>query len=785
MSLQQDNNPWELSERPHAHQSSVQPAFLPKQNVSDIDLKRLVFLWPWALASLIISLLMAWIYLRYAVPAYEANMRVSMANDVQSVSLAPTSLFDTRNPMNDKADLIKAPTTLRYVVDSLQLQFTAYKKGRFRNKDLFSKFEWRAYRKDSALSNLSFVITPGKNDSIFNWNGNGMRGQARWGVPFRIGRDSVIAYFFDQLKIGEEIHCVSKDPWKTAFELAGRIEVKIANNSNTADVTYRDELPLRARQVLHKLVDAYNDNTVEFRNKGLMQSIQFMNQRLAPLNGELDSIESSLASFKSSRGIVGVSAPGELYLNRTAGLDQQAAGIALQRQLLQAVESYVSNPDTKAENISVVGIADQYLQNLVSQYQTLRFERDKIARVATSDNPNRKYIEQQLETIRGTLIAQLGNYRTSIGLQENSITRQLGQAQGLLRNTPADEKQLLEKQRQQEIKQSLFLLLLQKREEAGIQLASTTADVRVLSPARTSSPISPKPLQVYGLAVLLGLMIPIVFGLAKEVLNNTITSRRQLDQMVTVPVLGNIDQAVDATDTFSIIGKGDRSAAAEQVRALRASLRFYFRAGKPSYMLVTSSFSGEGKTFLSANLATSYAIQGLRVALLEFDMRRPKLARRMGMTKVPKGLSTFLLNECSAAEIAVPYTPVPNLHLYPTGPVPPNPSELLTTPAMERLKAHLDRNYDVIIIDTPPNAVVADAQLLSHWADITLVVVRFGLTPKVQAEELERWHRQGVLGKMGIVFNGVKTTGYYGYYYYSYRQKYGYGRYYGENISKD
>ena len=231
---------------------------------------------------------------------------------------------------------------------------------------------------------------------------------------------------------------------------------------------------------------------------------------------------------------------------------------------------------------------------------------------------------------------------------------------------------------------------------------------------------------------------------------------------------------VDNSKEILHVKRRDRSIFGEQVRSLRAALRYYAKENEPFYILVTSSMSGEGKSFVSANLAASFALQGKKVALLEFDMRRPKLSKRFGYDE-KKGLSTVLIGKNQANEIAIRIQEDAHLDLFPAGPVPPNPSELMSSEKMKELKAYLDGNYDVIIMDTPPNGIVADAQLLQPWANMNLILTRFRLTVREQIREVEEWHQNGLFQPMGIIFNGVSVHGYYGnkYGYYYSKRKYG------------
>lgn len=780
-----DHNPWEGSETGSGTGSALSDQLLQaaalgnvRRNAFDIDFRRLLYLWPWVLGGIILAFIGAKVYLRYTVPVYEASVKVSMTGDEQGINLGTSSIFDTRNPMQDRADLLSAPTTLKMVVDSLDLHYSAMLQGRIKDKDLYKRLRWQVLN-ENILDNQAFAFAISKCTSEgFLWTHGASSGKGNWGIPFSIGNIQVVIFPSGKLDDNADIDLIRKDPWDVAFKIASRIKVTIGEQSNTATVNIEDELPQRANDILTALVSAYNLSTISYKSKSLVQSINFMNQRIAPLSDELDSIETGIARFKSAKGIVGTSAVGQMYLTQTAELDAASNSIRLQREILDALERFINDPNTKEENISVVGLNDSYIAGLVMQYQQLRMERNKLALSVTAENPRMVIVDNQLRQTRSNINKQMEVLRNSINLQQQNVNRQLGTAQSLLRGTPANEKVLLERQRQQEIKQSLFLLLLEKKEEANIALASTTSDVRVLAPARTGKPVSPKPLLIYGGAMLIGLLIPLFYGVAKELLNNSITNKDQLAMMLSAPVIGSIDQADDHGEKFALVSKDDRSVAAEQIRALRASLRFYAKKDKPLVVLSTSSFSGEGKTFLSSNLARSYALQQQKVALLEFDMRKPKLAKRMGF-KTRHGISSVLTGHAKPAEVFVEDSETPLLHLYPTGAIPPNPSELIATPEMRAFMDYLLANYDVIIIDSPPQGLVSDAQLLSEWSDVTLVVIRFNVTPRTQVREIENWNRQNKLGKMAVVLNGVKTTGYYGYNYsaYYYRNKYGEGYY--------
>jgi capsular exopolysaccharide synthesis family protein len=286
-------------------------------------------------------------------------------------------------------------------------------------------------------------------------------------------------------------------------------------------------------------------------------------------------------------------------------------------------------------------------------------------------------------------------------------------------------------------------------------------------------------------AFFIGLWIPLIFTFIRELLNRKIISKFQLQQMLSVPVLAELEQVESKSGSLLEVGGNERSIFGEQIRNLRANLSFYTKPDKPFVIMLTSNMSGEGKSFLSANLARSFALQGKRVALLEFDLRRPKLSSRFGFKPV-KGLTHYLIGNAEYDELPQQIAGDENFQFFASGPIPPNPSELMSSPKMDELFDNLYKNFDVIVVDTPPYGIVADAQLITSKVDITLVVTRFQFTVIDQVIEIENWHNTGVFPKIAVIFNGIRSRGYYGYKYgyYAYKRKYGYQYYHSDKKKK-
>ena len=767
-----EKNPWE--NYPNYRNVNELAQTNARKTVWDIQYRRVLSVWPWMLVSAFIFLAGSWVYLRYQNDVYEMNAGI-VVEDNQEITLGQ-ALFSSRDPLNNQIAVLQSPTLMKRVVDSMGLNYRAYIKGRFKDKDLYGTIEWKVL--DRPGGDPSYIQFEAKGDSSgFSWSSGTLKGRAKWGEAFTLGQALVLVKKNND-DLNADFFCYETDAWSEAFYLSASLRAGSAKESNVVELRISDYVKERGVNILNYIITSYNNQVLEEKSKSLEQSITFIQNRILPLSDELDSIETGLALYKAQKGFVGATANGELYLQKTQEYNEQLNQAELQRSIINAIENFLRNPATKDEQLSLIGISDAYLQGLVMQFQNLRNDRDKLSVTATDNNPQLVILDKRLAEIKGNIEVQLNNYKRNLQITEQNYRRNMAAAQSMLTSTPKEEKNLLEKMRQQSIKQSLFLLLLQKREEASIALAAVSVKTNVLRPARIpSKPVSPNRNQIMLTAFAIGIWVPLLITILREFLNNKIISRNQLQQMLSAPVIAELDLVEKSKELIEMRRK-DRSIFGEQIRALRTNLRYYVKEGKPFFVMITSSMSGEGKSFISANLAASYSLQGKRVALVEFDLRRPKISKRLGINS-KKGISTLLIGRDEPKDILIKAFDEGHVDLFPAGPVPPNPSELMSGERMKILKDYLDAHYDVIILDTPPNGIVADAQLLNSWTDIVLVVTRFQMTQREQIREVEDWHFSGLFKPMAVVFNGVRVKGYYGYkygYYYT-KRRYGTGYY--------
>lgn len=772
-----DRNPWESQQEQEYVQGVAPTAPRKSNNAWDIHYRRVLSVWPWMLPAGLLFLAIAWFYLRYQDDVY----RVSASIVIQDPSLQNANMYSSKDPINDNIARLKSPTLMKRVVDTMGLSFKSIVKGNIKDRYLYEEVNWKVVNRTSGKDgNLFFEITNKGNS--FQWKSGNQTGTGTWNVPFFIGKDEILL----QKKIAnvsDQFQCFEVDSWGEAFQLISSLNVSSSKISNVVEIGLEDIQRQRAVDIINTLIQIYNYSLLTEKRKSQEQAVKFIGERLEPLSFQLDSIEDVLARFKAEKGIILQGG----YLSKVIGFDDQIGSYQLNQSVINSSENYLKNPSTPSGQVSVTGLSDNILQQTVAGLLQLWGEREKLSLTLTDNNPKMQLLDKQIKEARENLFVQLNNYKRVNQISEKFTQDLRNNAASKFSLLPFEEKRLNEILRFQSIKLNQFLDLLKKKEEAGIALASVAVETFIIRPALIpNTPISPARSKILITAFLIGIWLPFVIALIAEFLNNKIVSKNQLQQMLTPPILAELDLVENSQDILHVKRK-DRSVFGEQIRSLRASLRYYSKEGKAFHILVTSSMSGEGKSFVSANLAASFALQGKRVALMEFDMRRPKLSKRFGYNQ-KIGISTFLIGKTSITEGVFRVQEEGHLDLFPTGPIPPNPSELMSSPAMQELKDYLDANYDVVIMDTPPNGIVADAQLLQSWTDITLVLTRFRLTVREQVREIEEWHQSGIFPTMGVILNGVQVRGYYGnkYSYYYTKRKYGY-KYYStdESLKED
>lgn len=528
---------------------------------------------------------------------------------------------------------------------------------------------------------------------------------------------------------------------------------------------------------LNKFIERYQAYDIDKKNKVAVMAMRFLDEQLVMTGDSLRRYEDRVENFKGDNLITGLSEETNRLYQKIQSFEERKFQYRLNESYYKYIDELLSAENYDAVfTPSSVGVSDPVIADLIKQVIELQAEinvykgNQHIER--SRDNPMLKTALQRLSYFKVGIQKAIENSRKTEQINIRFIDDQIALVRGEISKMPRKERELIDIQRNYSLKESLYVFLLQKRTEAGLSKASTTSDIVVVNPPLASPAVSPKVGQNYAIAVASGLMLPLIIFVLMEVSNNRIQSKEDVEGVTSVPFIGSIGH--NATDESLVVYKRPRSALAESFRSLRSNLNYFTGSKSPQVFMVTSAIPGEGKSFTSINLSTVFAMAGKRTVLLGADLRRPKLADELKLNN-NVGLSQFL-SEMASLDKVMQVTEVANLTLIAGGPMPPNPSELLLRPLMDKLMLTLREMFDVIVIDTPPLSYVADAFVLAKYVDHTLYVVRQNFTPSSALVALHDQYEMGKLVNISVLFNDLRKTGL-GYGYSGYGYGYGYGYY--------
>ncbi|MEO5563078.1 MAG: polysaccharide biosynthesis tyrosine autokinase, partial [Chitinophagaceae bacterium] len=537
----------------------------------------------------------------------------------------------------------------------------------------------------------------------------------------------------------------------------------------------RDTDPTRGEDILNELIAAYNKATLDDKNRLAANTSAFVEDRLGDMEKELKNIEQQAQSYKATRGAVDIGQQGQLFLKNVSENDQKVSDVKMQMAVLDQVEKYVASKDNSATNSegivpSTLGLKDPMLGQLLEKLYDNELNYEKLKKTTGENNPILTTIKDQITKIKPSVMENIRNQRSSLQASVLNLQATNNTYSSLLQSIPQKERELIDINRQQAIYNGIYSFLLQKKEESALSHANNTTESRVVDKAQsTLTPVSPKSKLIYMVALVFALILPAGFVTAKEFLNRKILFRHEIENLTSAPIIGEIIFNKDKNPV--VIEEGKRTFIAEQFRRIRTSLGYLGLTTEKKRILVTSSLSGEGKSFVALNLALSLAVTDRKVILLELDLANPSLSTKLNVD-YDKGVSNYLWGECEPEEI-IRRSPInENLFFIPCGPLPDNPSELLMSERLKTLLDYLNEIFDHVIIDSAPASLLSDAYVLSPMCNATLYVVKHKFTPKIYMERLDEENQMNQLKNIGIIFNGIKSRGFT-------KNGYGYGYGYG------
>lgn len=576
------------------------------------------------------------------------------------------------------------------------------------------------------------------------------------------------------------------NPEILAIQYRGGLSVApIEKDASIVTLSVSGSIPEQAADYLNKLMEVYIDYGLEIKNLTADSTIKFIDAQLKIISDSLSIAEDNLEKFRLANSFFSLSSEGALIQNRLERFESEKTMFELQLQYYNYLSEYLSSNNTSGSIISpsVIGIDDQVLIKLVNDLSALQKEKEKLNFNLEGNQPSLEFMDRQNEEAKEALRENIRNGIAGLNLSITESDRKINIVENEFNRLPTTDKKLIKIQRNFDLNNTVYTYLLEKRAESGIAKASNVSDNRIIDAASllSASQIKPKTRSNFMIAIMLGLLIPIILLFLIDYFNDKIIDKKDVEKKTKVPIIGYISHS-EIKNKIPVVEKPG-SAIAESFRSIRTAIKYFVRENEVAVIAISSTISSEGKTFISINLAAIMAMLGKKVLIIGLDLRKPRINKVFEFDDSP-GMSTYLSGNCKYEEI-IKKTQIKNLFYAPSGPIPPNPAELIETEQMKKFIERAKKEFDYIIIDTPPVAIVTDTLLLAPYVDVNLFIVRQRYTSRNTLDMIDQLYNHGELKNMAIVINDISLSGYYGYgirygYTHGYGYSYGYN-YYGSN----
>ena len=696
-------------------------------------------IWPWLLASVVISLILGNIKLRYATPIYRSSAELMINDSKKGTSsgqedvLAALKLNNTRINIDNEVEILKSRTLMVDVVKSLNLNYNYTIPGRFKSTIVYSRKPFELVILDSVITGAGFSVVPISNDFCLISTGSNHNVRVKYGDSVLVGNISLVVFKTNYFFKSKVQYMVSVSPVIDAakqYMYAVDISPK-GKGTSCLSLTMLDPIPERAVDVINTLMRVYKQRNINSRTLIAERTMEFIDKRLGIVFGELSGVEDEIVGFKQKNELADMSAQSSALVGASSAVLDKLSAAEVELDAITSVSDYLQ----KASNDESITLPASLLDNagiasLFNEFNSIQVQIQNSLIVNTVDNPNVKNLIRQKQNLRANIQKSLIASKREAQLKVDRVKGELNNIKSDIKDVPNVERIYLDYSRKQATKQDLYIFLLKKREETAIEKSSTVADAMIIDTAMTDGwPVAPNRSKILMNALLIGIIIPFGFVLLRRALNIKIISKGDIVRATSIPIVGEIGNNVSKESIA--VERNARTLIAEQFRALRTNLQYMLTDSEKKTLLVTSSMSNEGKSFIATNLAITFAMSGKKVVLLEFDLRKPRISRTLGIDN-SNGFSNYVIGNASYDSVIVPSGLDDNLFVLPSGPIPPNPAELILLPQTQRMFEQLKRDFDYVIIDTSPIGLVTDAQLLYGYADISLYIVRQGYTNKAQ-----------------------------------------------------
>ena len=791
----------------------------------NIDIKELLFKyvihWPWFVGAVVACLIAAWIYLYMSTPVYNISATVLIKDDKKGgsagmlsglESLGLDGMISPSQNIDNEIEVLRSKTIVKEVVENLGLYISYTDEDEFPSKNMYK------------TSPVQVSLTPQEADlleepMIVEMT---LQPQGSIDVNVEIGDDEyqkhfeklpavfpthkgTLAFFqtpdsiLPSKKASEEIVGVERTvrnitatinkPLAVAKGYCGNMTIEpTSKTTSVAVISLKNSNVQRGKDFINKLLEMYNINTNNDKNEVAQKTAEFINERISIISKELGSTEKDLESFKRGAGITDLTSDAQIALTGSAEYEKKRVENQTQINLLQDLQKYMQNEGYEVLP-SNIGLQDVNLSAAINRYNDVLVERKRLLRTSTENNPTIINLDTSIHAMKENVQVSLDRVLRGLFITKADLDREANRYSRRISEAPGQEREFVSIARQQEIKAGLYLMLLQKREENAITLAATANNAKIIDEAiADDAPVAPRSKITYLIALILGVGIPVGVIYLLELTKFKIEGRADVEKLTSAPIVGDIPLTDEKQGAIAVF-ENQNNLMSETFRNVRTNLQFMLGNGK-KVILVTSTVSGEGKSFISGNLAISLSLLGKKVVIVGLDIRKPGLNKVFNISKREQGITQYLANpEKNLMDLVQLSNVSKNLYILPGGSVPPNPTELLARDGLDKAIEMLKKNFDYVILDTAPVGMVTDTLLIGRVADLSVYVCRADYTHKNEYTLINELAENNKLPNLCTVINGLdlkrrKYGYYYGYgkygKYYGYGKRYGYGYGYGE-----
>lgn len=776
--------------------------------------------WHWFVISLIVCIGIAGLYLLKTPSVYTRTASLlikqeskgqSLSGDVGS-SFSDLGLFQSNTNVNNELVSLQSPAVMYDVVKRLHLEVDYSTEGSFypqvrygQNLPITVSFASFTDNETAALT-VEAVRPQGVKLTSFVHNGEKVDGEVvgalNDSLVTPIGKIVVrpAADYAEWRKKVEPLSVSRSDLSSAVARYSGGLSVALqSENTTIVDLTFKDVCTQRAEDILNTVIAVYNENWIKDKNQIAVSTSMFINDRLGVIESELGHVDENISTFKSENLLPDVQAASQLYMTESSQAKSQILTLNTQLSMARYIRNYLTAASSRNQLLPAnSGLESANIESQISEYNSLQLQRNNLVANSSEQNPLVVDMDESLRSMRRGIVSSVDNLITTLNTQIHSLEKSNQQVTEHIAANPSQAKYLLSVERQQKVKEALYLFLLQKREENELSQAFTAYNTRVITPPTGSmAPTAPQKKNVLVIAFVIGLIIPVVIVFLKEMMNTKVRGKKDLENLA-VPFIGEIplygkvrrsrlfgQKVAPLTESKIVVKEGSRDVVNEAFRVLRTNLEFVSgENGKGQVILMTSFNPGSGKTFLTVNIAATLAIKDKRILVIDGDLRRGSTSVYVGSPH--HGLSNYLAGKVQRIEdVIVPASETVRFDVLPVGTIPPNPTELLAGGRFQALLAELRTRYDYILIDCPPVELVADTHIIGKYVDETIFVVRAGLLERSMLSELQHIYTEHKFKNMVVLLNGTESSGSYHYgYRYGYHYGYGSNYYYGNEKQK-